>query len=83
MQYSNAVPSTPHSCLTSLRLTRCSHASTLLPLTQVLYGYSPSSIHCPKLSTYRMSIWALNPDRFVIVKTQLYKVLPRSVFNTT
>ena len=31
MQYSNAVPSTPHSCLTSLRLTRCSHASTLLP----------------------------------------------------
>ena len=40
-----AVPSTPHSCLTNLCPTHCSHASILLPPIQALNLYSPTSIH--------------------------------------
>ena len=36
----DAVPSTPHLCLTNLWPTPCNHASTILPPTQVLYVYT-------------------------------------------
>ena len=36
-----AVPSTPHPCLTNNFPTHCSHANIILPRTQVLYMFSP------------------------------------------
>ena len=45
-----AVPDTPHSCLTNLYPTHCCQASTYLPQTQVIYLYPPMSIlYCLKL----------------------------------